>query len=118
MLVRVLENELNDDDLSGAYATPPEEIGIAECHPRLVREVNSRADHQFQFYYAAIFAIPSAAPCGGIEIAADVSSRAAVGLFIEPGQPVHEPVWVVFDGDIQNALFKIYEELRADGALP
>jgi len=118
MLARVIENELNEDDLSGAYATPPEEIEIAETHPRLIQEVVSRPERQFTLYYSAVFEIPSAAPCGGIEIAADAARGIACGFFLEPGQPTREPLWVEYDGDIQNALFRIYEVLKAEGALP
>jgi len=116
MLARV--NNFDPDDLSGVYATPPAEIGMADVHPRLVEDVVARSEMAFAFYHCAFFEIPSAAPWGELQIAADAIGGTACAVYREFGNPLHDPIWLEYDGDVQQALNRVCDHLRAEGALP
>lgn len=51
--------------------------------------------------------IPSAAPCGGIEIAADATGGKACSIFLEPGQPIHEPAGLILTALSRTPCFAV-----------
>jgi hypothetical protein len=85
MLEQSVDSEAMHDedemDLSGLYWTPPGEIQREDAHKNLAEAIAERQSDQIKLFSASAFEIPSAFPAGFFDVAIDMATHEACGVY-------------------------------------
>ncbi|OAV53965.1 hypothetical protein A6U98_34910 [Rhizobium sp. WYCCWR10014] len=68
-------------DLSGLYWTPPGEMQREDAHKNLLEAIAGRRPDQVKLFSASAFEIPSAFPAGFFDVAIDMATHEACGVY-------------------------------------
>lgn len=68
-------------DLSGLYWTPPGEMQREDAHRNLAEAIAGRRPDQVKLFSASAFEIPSAFPAGFFDVAIDMATHEACGVY-------------------------------------
>jgi hypothetical protein len=68
-------------DLSGLYWTPPGQMQREDAHKNLLDAIAGRRPDQVKLFSASAFEIPSAFPAGFFDVAIDMATLEACGVY-------------------------------------